>query len=157
MTPSVSWTAPSSGKSVGQDGASSGYDKSSHEYNASRAMDDYTNVVALDVLAPLTSPAKEWNQELQAIRASMPADPTEIFASTKAVQELKRLNTDFQETASAVAVAILDGHITAINPGESREQQIFIFNNIFFSYAADTKGSFKVGHDPFPLPCCSIL
>ncbi|CAM9511511.1 unnamed protein product, partial [Ectocarpus fasciculatus] len=55
-----------------------------------------------------------------------------------------RLNTDFQETASAVAVAILDGHITAINPGESREQQIFIFNNIFFSYAADTKGSFKL-------------
>ena len=158
VTPSVSWTAPSCGRSVGQDGVSSAYEKCSHEYNASRAMDDYTNVVALDVLAPLTSPAKEWNQELQAARASMPTDPTEIFSSTKAVQDLKRLNMEFQETASAVAVAILDGHITAINPGEPREQQIFIYNNIFFSYAADTKGSFKVcDHTDSPRFNCFLI
>lgn len=134
---SVCWVSPIADNT-------SPHEKITHEYNISRAMEAYSNVVDLDVISPITSPAKEWNQELQAVRATIPPESSDAMVNAKNFQALHRLYQDFKDTASAVAVAVLDGHITAINPGEPREQQIFIYNNIFFSYAADTVGSFKL-------------
>ncbi len=41
-------------------------------------------------------------------------------------------------------VAILDGRLAPINPGDPKDMHIFVFNNIFISYGVDMKESFKV-------------
>ena len=116
-------------------------EKIQHEYNTGRAMEDF---IGGDALAPISTPAKEWNHEMQQLNSLMPSESGQGYASTKLLQALNRLRADFKETASSVAVSILNGRLTPMNPGEPLEQQIFINNNIFYSFAADTKGSFKV-------------
>ncbi|XP_022255950.1 clustered mitochondria protein homolog, partial [Limulus polyphemus] len=53
-------------------------------------------------------------------------------------------------------MAVIDGNIMAINPGEETKMQMFIWNNIFFSLGFDVKDHYKeVGGDSaaFAAPC----
>ncbi len=36
------------------------------------------------------------------------------------------------------ATAVVQGFVTAINPVEPRRSHVFVYNNIFFSFAAET-------------------
>ena len=49
--------------------------------------------------------------------------------------------------ATRGAMAVIDGNVMAINPGEEAKMQMFIWNNIFFSLGFDV----KVGYI-----CCNI-
>ena len=51
---------------------------------------------------------------------------------------------EFAEAVRAGAVAIFDGHIAPINPMDPEKTQVFVYNNIFYSTAVDTKENFKV-------------
>ncbi len=46
-------------------------------------------------------------------------------------------NGDFVEAATRGAVAVVDGNVMPLNPGESPRMQMFIWNNIFFSQGFD--------------------
>ena len=40
-------------------------------------------------------------------------------------------------------MAVIDGNVMAINPGEEAKMQMFIWNNIFFSLGFDVKDHYK--------------
>ena len=44
----------------------------------------------------------------------------------------------------AGALAISEGHIAPINPMDEEKTQVYVYNNIFYSRAVDTKENFKV-------------
>lgn len=46
-------------------------------------------------------------------------------------------NSDFVAAATRGAVAVIDGNIMALNPGEAPHMQMFIWNNLFFSLGFD--------------------
>lgn len=46
-------------------------------------------------------------------------------------------NSDFVAAATQGAVAVIDGNIMPLNPGEAPHMQMFIWNNIFFSLGFD--------------------
>ena len=52
--------------------------------------------------------------------------------------------SEFTESVRAGATAIFDGHIAPINPMDPEKTQVFVYNNIFYSRAVDTKENFKV-------------
>jgi len=57
---------------------------------------------------------------------------------------LSKVLGDFGEAAVAGAKAVVGGFVTPINPDEARRNHVYVFNNIFFSYALDTQNTFKV-------------
>lgn len=40
-------------------------------------------------------------------------------------------------------MAVIDGNVMAINPGEETKMQMFIWNNIFFSLGFDVRDHYK--------------
>lgn len=48
---------------------------------------------------------------------------------------------EFVNSATRGAVEIIDGNVPAINPMDPRSAHIFIYNNIFFSFALNAKES----------------
>lgn len=45
--------------------------------------------------------------------------------------------------ATRGALAVIDGNVMAINPGEEAKMQMFIWNNIFFSLGFDVRDHYK--------------
>lgn len=59
-----------------------------------------------------------------------------------------KITSDFVSAATRGAMAVVDGNVMAINPGEDEKKRMFIWNNIFFSYAFDSRDHFEaVGGD----------
>ncbi|KAL7271967.1 Intracellular distribution of mitochondria [Rhizina undulata] len=82
---------------------------------------------------------RDFNEEFQSTR--------ELARDT--VQErvfrerlLSKLFADYTDAAVRGAVAIARGEIAPLNPTEGRDAQIYVYNNIFFSYGADGVGTF---------------
>ncbi|KAK9461675.1 clustered mitochondria-domain-containing protein [Lipomyces oligophaga] len=82
---------------------------------------------------------RDWNEDLQSTR-EMPK--TTIQEQILRERLLNKLYFDFSEAATKGAVLIARDEVTAINPGERRESQIYLYNGIFFSYGADGMGTF---------------
>lgn len=59
---------------------------------------------------------------------------------------------DFVEAAVKGAQAIIEGKLTSLNPNEPVKQHVYVYNQIFFSYAVDTPLSYKdlTSIDQFP-------
>lgn len=56
-------------------------------------------------------------------------------------------------------MAVIDGNVMAINPGEEAKMQMFIWNNVFFSLGFDVRDHYKeLGGDAaaFVAPVCII-
>ena len=56
---------------------------------------------------------------------------------------INKVYNDFLDAAHQGAVAIVNGNLVALNPNESLKQQVFVYNQIFFSFAIDLVDSFK--------------
>jgi protein TIF31 len=54
-----------------------------------------------------------------------------------------KVHSDFVAAATRGAMAVVDGNIMAINPGEDAKIQMFIWNNMFFSLGFDVKDHYK--------------
>lgn len=54
-----------------------------------------------------------------------------------------KVNSDFVAAATRGAMAVIDGNVMAINPGEDAKMQMFIWNNIFFSLGFDVRDHYK--------------
>jgi len=50
---------------------------------------------------------------------------------------------DFVEAATSGAQAIIKGNLTALNPNEGKNQQVFVHNHIFFSFAVDLMDNYR--------------
>jgi len=55
---------------------------------------------------------------------------------------LAKIYNDFVDSATKGAQAIVEGKLTSLNPNEPLKQQVFVYNQIFFSFATDTPLNF---------------
>jgi len=56
---------------------------------------------------------------------------------------IQKIYNDFLVAATEGAKALINGNLPSLNPTESKYQQVFVHNQIFFSYALDVQDSFK--------------
>ncbi|KAM7398191.1 hypothetical protein PAMA_006202 [Pampus argenteus] len=52
-------------------------------------------------------------------------------------------NSDFVAAATRGAVAVIDGNVMPLNPGEASHMQMFIWNNLFFSLGFDVSEHYR--------------
>lgn len=88
----------------------------------------------------LPGQTRDWNEELQVTRELPQSRMTERLFRDRAIF---KSNSDFVVAATRAAVSVVNGDIMAINPGETRKQQMFIWNNMFFSLGFDVKEHYK--------------
>lgn len=82
---------------------------------------------------------RDWNDEIQQTR-ELPKE--EVQDRVMRERLLAKLFSDFNEAASRGAIRVVLGEVPALNPTEKEDGQIFVYNNIFFSYGADGAGTF---------------
>lgn len=88
---------------------------------------------------------RDWNEELQSARELPKETMQQRLLRDRAIF---KITSDFVSAATRGAVAVIDGNVMAINPGEDEKKRMFIWNNIFFSYAFDSRDHFQgVGGD----------
>ncbi len=130
--------APFAPPSAGGSGAAlESVELSRHKYDEGRCEDDLVDSFGMDERGAL----RDWNEDYQSAR-EMPA----VSVGDKLVRAkiLHKVLTDFGEAAVAGATAVVQGFVTPINPNEVRRNHVYVYNNIFFSYAVDTQNTFKV-------------
>lgn len=119
----------------------------SHEWNLNRNENFLLDLHGLD---PNTM--REWNEELQICR-DLPR--TDFFHRLNRDKSLIKSHADFVEAAVEGAKAIVNKLINPLNPSDQKIQQVFVYNNLFFSFAIDTPDSFKQETGPEAAPTLS--
>lgn len=100
---------------------------------------------------------RDWNEELQTTRELPRKTLPERLLRERAIF---KVHSDFVAAATRGAVAVIDGNVMAINPGEEAKMQMFIWNNIFFSLGFDVRDHYKeLGGDAaaFVAPVCCFI
>lgn len=83
---------------------------------------------------------RDWNEELQTTRELPRKTLPERLLRERAIF---KVHGDFVTAATRGAMAVIDGNVLAINPGEDAKMQMFIWNNIFFSLGFDVRDHYK--------------
>ncbi|MCJ1474915.1 Intracellular distribution of mitochondria [Lambiella insularis] len=82
---------------------------------------------------------RDWNEEFQSTK-ELPKDTVQDRLFRERINS--KLFADFNDAAARGAVMVARGEVAPLNPTEMRDAQIFVYNNIFFSYGADGVGTF---------------
>ena len=93
------------------------------------------NLYGLDPTA-----SREWNEELQLCR-DLPRQ--DFFQRLNRDKSLIKSHADFLEAGIEGAKAIVDRILSPLNPNDGRLQQVYVYNNLFFSFAIDTPDNFR--------------
>lgn len=121
--PSSPWAVPSPNSTL-----------CSHVADASRPQETY-------LLAGVenTDTLRDWNEEFQSAK-ELPKETVQDRVFRERL--ISKLFADYNEAATKGAVMVARGEISPLNPTEGRDAQIFVYNNIFFSFGADGVGTF---------------
>ena len=86
-----------------------------------------------------TDTLRDWNEEFQSAR-ELPKETVQdrVFRE----RFVSKLFADYTDAAARGAILVARGEVTPLNPTEGRDAQIFVYNNIFFSFGADGVGTF---------------
>lgn len=77
---------------------------------------------------------RDWNEEFQTTKEL----PRETLQDRVFRERLtSKLFADYTDAAAKGAVLVARGEVAPLNPTEGRDAQIFIYNNIFYSYGCD--------------------
>ncbi|XP_046891507.1 clustered mitochondria protein homolog isoform X1 [Hypomesus transpacificus] len=117
-----SWTAP----------------QMDHAMDCVRAEDAYTSRLGYEEHIP--GQTRDWNEELQTTRELARKNLPERLLRERAIF---KVHSDFAAAATRGAMAVIDGNVMAINPGEETRMQMFIWNNIFFSLGFDVRDHYR--------------
>ncbi|GLB12369.1 intracellular distribution of mitochondria [Aspergillus tubingensis] len=82
---------------------------------------------------------RDWNEEFQTTR-ELPRETVQDRVFRERLTS--KLFADYNEAAARGAVLVARGEVAPLNPTESRDAQIFVYNNIFYSFGADGVGTF---------------
>ncbi|KAJ5092775.1 Clustered mitochondria protein [Penicillium angulare] len=82
---------------------------------------------------------RDWNEEFQTTR-ELPRDTVQDRVFRERLTS--KLFADYNEAAARGAVLVARGEIAPLNPTEAQDAQIFVYNNIFYSFGADGVGTF---------------
>uniref|UniRef100_A0A4W3J7C7 Clustered mitochondria protein homolog n=1 Tax=Callorhinchus milii TaxID=7868 RepID=A0A4W3J7C7_CALMI len=111
---------------------------SEHTIDCVRAEDAFTSRLGYEEHIP--GQTRDWNEELQTTREL----PREVLTQRlQRERAMFKVNSDFVAAATRGAMAIIDGNVMAINPGEEVKMQMFIWNSIFFSLGFDVRDHYK--------------
>jgi protein TIF31 len=83
---------------------------------------------------------RDWNEEFQATR-ELPKETIQDRVFRERITS--KLYADYNDAAARGAVAVARGEVQPLNPTERPDAQIFVHNNIFFSFGADGVGTFS--------------
>ena len=86
-----------------------------------------------------TETLRDWNEEFQSTR-ELPKDTIQDRVFRERLTS--KLFADYTDAAARGAVLVARGEVAPLNPTESRDAQIFVYNNVFFSFGADGVGTF---------------
>ncbi|XP_016128151.1 clustered mitochondria protein homolog isoform X1 [Sinocyclocheilus grahami] len=103
-----------------------------------RAEDAYTSRLGYEEHIP--GQTRDWNEELQTTRELSRKNLPERLLRERAIF---KVHSDFAGAATRGAMAVIDGNVMAINPGEETRMQMFIWNNIFFSLGFDVRDHYR--------------
>uniref|UniRef100_A0ABD2XNR3 Clustered mitochondria protein homolog n=1 Tax=Trichogramma kaykai TaxID=54128 RepID=A0ABD2XNR3_9HYME len=109
-----------------------------HTVDAIRAEDTFSSKLGYEEHIP--GQTRDWNEELQTTRELPRKNLPERLLRERAIF---KVHSDFVAAATRGAVAVIDGNVMAINPGEEPKMQMFIWNNIFFSLGFDVRDHYK--------------
>ncbi|CAG5046078.1 unnamed protein product [Parnassius apollo] len=109
-----------------------------HTVDAIRAEDTFSSKLGYEEHIP--GQTRDWNEELQTTRELPRATLPERLLRERAIF---KVHSDFVAAATRGAMAVVDGNVMAINPGEEPKMQMFIWNNIFFSLGFDVRDHYK--------------
>ncbi|KAG0647004.1 hypothetical protein D0Z07_6434 [Hyphodiscus hymeniophilus] len=86
-----------------------------------------------------TETLRDWNEEFQSTR-ELPKETVQDRVFRERLTS--KLFADYNDAASRGAVLVARGEVAPLNPTEGRDAQIFVYNNVFFSFGADGVGTF---------------
>ncbi|KAK8117634.1 uncharacterized protein PG998_005915 [Apiospora kogelbergensis] len=121
--PAAPWVVPSVNSSITQ-----------HSSDITRTQEGYL-IAGVDN----TDTLRDWNEEFQSAR-ELPKETVQdrVFRE----RFMSKLFADYAEAAARGAILVARGEVTPLNPTEGRDAQIFVYNNVFFSFGADGVGTF---------------
>uniref|UniRef100_A0A646QCK0 Clustered mitochondria protein homolog n=1 Tax=Hemiscolopendra marginata TaxID=943146 RepID=A0A646QCK0_9MYRI len=111
---------------------------SEHTVDAIRAEDVFSSKLGYEEHIP--GQTRDWNEELQTTRELPRKNLPDRLLRERAIF---KVHSDFVAAAMRGAMAVIDGNVMAINPGEETKMQMFIWNNIFFSLGFDVRDHYK--------------
>ena len=82
---------------------------------------------------------RDWNEEFQSTR-ELPKETVQDRVFRERLTS--KLFAEYTEAAVRGAVLIARGEVQPLNPSEPKDAQIFVFNNVFYSFGADGVGTF---------------
>ncbi|XP_059147572.1 clustered mitochondria protein homolog isoform X2 [Physella acuta] len=109
-----------------------------HQVDYIRAEDAFSTRLGYEEHIP--GQTRDWNEEIQTTRELPKGNLPERLIRERAIF---KVHSDFVAAATRGAIAVIDGNVMAINPGEDAKMQMFIWNNIFFSLGFDVKDHYK--------------
>lgn len=86
-----------------------------------------------------TETLRDWNEEIQSTR-ELPRDTVQDRVFRERL--ISKIFAEFNEAAARGAVMVARGEVAPLNPTESKDAQIFVYNNVFYSFGADGVGTF---------------
>jgi len=86
-----------------------------------------------------TETLRDWNEEFQSTR-ELPKETVQDRVFRERLTS--KLFADYNDAAARGAVLVARGEVAPLNPTEGRDAQIFVYNNVFFSFGADGVGTF---------------
>ncbi|CAG8009777.1 unnamed protein product [Penicillium salamii] len=107
---------------------------SAHQPDITRSQENYL-ISGVDNAETL----RDWNEEFQTTR-ELPRESVQDRVFRERLTS--KLFADYNEAAARGAVLVARGEVAPLNPTEARDAQIFVYNNIFYSFGADGVGTF---------------
>ncbi|TDZ29246.1 Clustered mitochondria protein-like protein [Colletotrichum spinosum] len=86
-----------------------------------------------------TDTLRDWNEEFQSAR-ELPKQTVQDRVFRERL--MSKLFADYNDAATRGAVLVARGEVAPLNPTECKDAQIFVYNNVFFSFGADGVGTF---------------
>ncbi|KAL8837102.1 MAG: hypothetical protein Q9170_002659 [Blastenia crenularia] len=86
-----------------------------------------------------TETLRDWNEEIQSTR-ELPRESVQDRVFRERL--IAKIFAEFNDAAARGAVLVARGEVAPLNPTESKDAQIFVYNNIFYSFGADGVGTF---------------
>ncbi len=83
---------------------------------------------------------RDWNEEFQVVKGF----PAENFMQRmQKGRAVAKIYNDFLDAATKGAQAIIEGKLTSLNPNEPFKHHVYVYNQIFFSFAIDCPLSYQ--------------
>lgn len=86
-----------------------------------------------------TETLRDWNEEIQSTR-ELPRETVQDRVLRERM--ISKTFAEFNEAAARGAMLVARGEIAPLNPTENKDAQIFVYNNVFYSFGADGVGTF---------------